>query len=636
MHYDSKGEVRDYVIYCLNGLKEVVSEIMVVANGELSEEGRQKLDAADVKLLVRKNKGFDFNAWKEAIEHIGYDNIAQYDELLLTNNSYYSPIYPFSEMWNAMDDEACDFWGVNMHPETGSNIPRHIQSYWIVFRKKILASDIWRKYWANLPFLQNLEDVILKCEVKLTGHFEENGFKPAAYMRLEKYDKLIHENPAFVSDIQVIEDNCPIVKRKFFFDYNYITSEAGDLVMPFHAKRLINYLEKNNPVLADIIWDDLLKTQHLSVLNDRLNLNFILSSELPPKHMILSPKAAVIIYIYYEDAIEYCCKYSRAIPEYIDIVIVYASESVREKCESFFSGKPEKIIYKKQPNRGRDNAALLVTCKEIVKQYDLICFLHAKKSAYNFGDLPGEDFREHCFSSLLYSAPFVENVIEVFNNNPRLGFLVPFTLTGGQAVIIADEWSWNYDNAGKILKHYFNIEEKKYLDPHPIAPFGGMFWARTKALDTLTSYNWQYEDFPEEPMKKLDGLLAHALERLMPRLAQNDGFYAAFVAPDLYADSYFGRMYCMNREMKVRLFRRTGALCDSDLLRVMEKLSCYDGDVDFWRKHRFLLEIKYVYCKLLRKITAGDLRGYYKDNFMRFKAIRHLVKKNWAGRNVKS
>ena len=628
VHYDPKGEVRDYVLYCLNGLKDVVSEIIVVVNGELSEDGRHKLDSAGVELHVRENKDFDFGAWKAAIEYIGYDNIAQYDELLLTNNSYYGPIYPFSEMWNAMDTVTCDFWGVNMHPGMEASISRHIQSYWMVFRKKILTSDIWRKYWVNLPSFENLWDVIFKCEVKLTGYFVDNGFKPATYMSLEKYDRLIHENPTIISDIQVMEDKCPIVKRKFFFGYNGILSPAGDLLMGFHIKRLMDFLEKDMPEFADIIWDDLLKTQHLSTLDDHLNLNFILSSTLSPKRKIVSSKAAVIIYIYYEDMVEYCRIYSRAIPEYVDIVIVYISESVRKKCEEVFSDRANRLIYRIQPNRGRDNAAFLVTCKDIFKQYDFVCFVHAKKSPhFAEGALLGTDFREHCFLSLLYSAPFVENVFEVFKDNPRLGFLVPFTVAGGNFYVIADEWIGNYKNAKMILKQYFDIEED-YLDPHPLAPFGGMFWARTKALETLMGYNWQYEDFPEEPIPKTDGLLAHAIERLMPRLVQNDGFYTAFVAPDKYASSYVGHMYYMNREMKVRLFGMIGARRDMELLREMETLNNHVGDVGFWQKHRFLLEIKYTYYKLFRKIVMGDLRQYYKDNWMRLKATRRLVRKN--------
>ena len=67
---------------------------------------------------------------------------------------------------------------------------------------------------------------------------------------------------------------------------------------------------------------------------------------------------------------------------------------------------------------------------------------------------------------------------------------------------------------------------------------------------------------------------------------------------------------------------------DTELLQKKEVHSCdVDEDVDYWRKRRFLLELKYYYNKLFRKIATGDLRQTYKDNWLRLKAIRRLVKK---------
>jgi rhamnosyltransferase len=71
VHYDPKGEVREYVLYCLNGLKEVVSNILVVVNGLLSDEGKNKLVSTGVEVLCRENKDFDFGAWNDGIERNG-------------------------------------------------------------------------------------------------------------------------------------------------------------------------------------------------------------------------------------------------------------------------------------------------------------------------------------------------------------------------------------------------------------------------------------------------------------------------------------------------------------------------------------------------------------------------------------
>jgi lipopolysaccharide biosynthesis protein len=219
----------------------------------------------------------------------------------------------------------------------------------------------------------------------------------------------------------------------------------------------------------------------------------------------------------------------------------------------------------------------------------------------------------------------VENVIKTFWSNPRLGIIVPFTIGGGIQFVFANEWMSNYDNARVILREKFCIEED-YLDPHPIAPFGGMFWARSKALETLTSYNWQYEDFPEEPLRNSDGLVMHALERLVSRLAQNDGFYTSFVAPDKYASNYIGYHYYVNKEMKIRLFSKMGMYSDADLLKGMENLQNEGGNFSYWKNHKIKLELKYLYFKLMRLITVGRTRQRYKTNLHKIKAMRRVLK----------
>ena len=67
-----------------------------------------------------------------------------------------------------------------------------------------------------------------------------------------------------------------------------------------------------------------------------------------------------------------------------------------------------------------------------------------------------------------------------------------------------------------------------------MAPFGGMFWVKTKALKTLTSYDWKCEDFPSEPFPTDDGLLPHSIERLISILAQRDGYFIGHIAPVEY------------------------------------------------------------------------------------------------------
>jgi lipopolysaccharide biosynthesis protein len=53
-----------------------------------------------------------------------------------------------------------------------------------------------------------------------------------------------------------------------------------------------------------------------------------------------------------------------------------------------------------------------------------------------------------------------------------------------------------------------------------------MFWARVDALRPIFAGQFGWEDYPEEPLP-YDGTLLHAIERLLPFVAQKTGYRLA-------------------------------------------------------------------------------------------------------------
>lgn len=630
VHHNPKGEVRDYIIYCLKGLQEVVTEILFIVNGSITPEARDKLEKMGIKILVRENKGFDWWAWKAGIEFYGYDKIAEYDELLLTNNTYYGPIYPFSEMWSEMDKRDCDFWGINTHRETDnywipgdkdSKMLEHLQSYWIVFRKKILRSYDFQNYWETLKPHRNFEEMVGFGETKLTAYFKQRGFKSSCYMDYEKYDCLCNSNPCFLTDIQVIKDRCPVIKRKYFYGYKRNLLRYG---CDYRPRLLLDYLKQRNLYDTDFIIDDLLSTVPMSVINDTVYMSYILSSSQLASNTESNEKIACIVYIYPGDLIEDLERYIKNIPESIDIYIVNTNKQVAEKCRQVFRNKKNKIEFRLQPNRGRDNAALLVTCKDILGKYNYIGFVHAKKTPYFDDAIIGEEFRNKCLMSLLYSEVYIKNIIFTFEKNPKLGLLVPLTIMNGAFHVIGAEWSRDRDNVENNLAKYFNLKNVE-LDTHVMAAFGGMFWARTAALKTLVSYNWQYSDFPEEPLSKNTGLLTHSLERIIPHLVQKDGFYIGNVAPDIYASYYLNNLYYLVREIKAYLFGKVGVSDDISFLNhlvFLENKQVVSQNICRKPKKSYLQYfIKCLFYQAIYSISLGKLKKKCKQKKAKYEAL---------------
>ena len=135
--------------------------------------------------------------------------LEDYDELVLLNNSIIGPFYPFEKIFARMQNPSIDFWGMSEFPETNNPrreeakflpngiIPRHIQSYFLVFRKKVFTSKEFKDFWNNVKNETSLNAVVANCETRLSGYLEKAGFKSDVYLRasgrLQDVDKITPE-----------------------------------------------------------------------------------------------------------------------------------------------------------------------------------------------------------------------------------------------------------------------------------------------------------------------------------------------------------------------------------------------------------------------------------------------------------
>ncbi len=261
--WDKDGIVYDHVTDYLCGLKEVAQNVVLIANGLLSEDSRKKLERMGVDFLVRENRGIDFAAWKAALDRQGWNEVVKYDELILCNCTCYGPVYPFSEMFSVMEKRDCDFWGLNRQPdlpdkligpEEGSfPLKGHIQSYFYVFKKTALISECFWKWWDTFIPSENYWDEVRDHELEFSGYLERAGLKSDTYMDFAKYDALAPESMACYkcADIQLTEDRNPLVKRKLIFsstDVSWRTFLCIHNNTSYPIKHIIDDLKRNTPM----------------------------------------------------------------------------------------------------------------------------------------------------------------------------------------------------------------------------------------------------------------------------------------------------------------------------------------------------------------------------------------------------
>jgi len=339
------------------------------------------------------------------------------------------------------------------------------------------------------------------------------------------------------------------------------------------AAHILAYIRDHLDYDAELIWENLLRTCNHAVLRRSLHLNFVLPEHAAEASDKPAGRVALWMHIYYEDLISECFQYAAAMPDYADILVTTDTERKKVLIEQTFSsltcGKVRVIQIR---NRGRDNSALLVGCAPFLNDYDIVCFAHDKKAGHLRYEIQGRSFSEHCYQNSLASRGFVQNVIQTFADNPRLGLLCPpppNTSVYYNTLGISD-WGPNYEST-KRLYDQLGLRVPISRDIEPVAPFGSIFWFRTRAIESLFRYGWTYDDFPAEPVD-FDGTLLHAIERIYPFVAQQAGFYSGWVVSATFAAVELNNYHYMLRELNLRLQPVCGSGNFQELCERVEKM----------------------------------------------------------------
>ena len=177
-HFDKDNIVDEYVLFYLRDIRNVADKIVFVSTSSLTDETILMLKNICDSVIIKKNEGFDFASWQTALKS---ETLKDFDELILCNDSVYGPLFPLEQVFSEMKGKSCDFWGMT----NNYDIAYHVQSYFLVFRKIILVSSVFQKFWESMEIHQSKAKVIKLCEIGLSQTFLKAGFKASTYIRYQ-------------------------------------------------------------------------------------------------------------------------------------------------------------------------------------------------------------------------------------------------------------------------------------------------------------------------------------------------------------------------------------------------------------------------------------------------------------------
>ncbi|QIG38321.1 hypothetical protein G5T42_01545 [Microbacterium sp. 4R-513] len=540
--FDRRGDVDDYIPLALSGLREHAARVLVVVNGKLTDQGRAALEPVSDEILVRDNEGFDIWAHKAALDHVGA-GLAEFDEVLLTNDTWFGPVRPYGPVLERMGERAVHFWGMTDHareepnPFTGKGVlPYHLQSFWIAVRREMFLSEEWASYWRDLPAMPSYFDAVLKHEATFTEHFTDRGYTVDVAYPGTAYPT---EHPALFNPDLLMDDGCPVLKRRPFFHYPPFLDRHAVI----GRQNLERVAAHGYPVAV------ILQNLARNVAPKTLNADAGMLEVLPELDVSYDPgqpfRVGVFVHAASPASLRRVLRRITVIPVAFDLFVstiegAPLSEIERVVQEADLPQAGRREVRVTPAERGRDMSAFFIGWRDVLRrgEHDLVIKVHGRTPTKR--DVNSERyFRRYQLDNLLCSAGYVANVIGLFQREQGLGLVFPPPMHIGYATP-GRGWHTYRDRGIEVTKR---LGIRVPLDGvSPLAPLGGMWIARTEALRILIDADWTYDEFMKPPRE--EAVLSKVLERIVPLAAGESGFHTRTVlTPEHAAISHVALEY---------------------------------------------------------------------------------------------
>ena len=246
-HFDKKNIIDDYVLFYVEELKKVCSDVIFVSCCDLSQEELGKLDCHKI---AKQHNEYDFGSYKRGFLYAKEKNLLENcDELVFVNDSCYGPFKPLEKIFSNMENNTCDFWGMTKNKYAFKVVKNrtkdcyipHVQSYFLVLKKNVFNSRIFEEFINSVKEEENKNSIIEKYEIGLTTTLEDAGFvSDCAIKEFYKYN-----NSTVYKWRKLFEQtNFPFVKCSILRLKNTLHTTAEGWQELF-TKEQIDLIEKN-------------------------------------------------------------------------------------------------------------------------------------------------------------------------------------------------------------------------------------------------------------------------------------------------------------------------------------------------------------------------------------------------------
>ncbi|KPJ22039.1 rhamnan synthesis F family protein [Streptococcus phocae] len=525
VHYHKYNKISSHVFYQLEKMRPLFSEIVFISNSLLEEEAIEQLKKQQLfdSFIQRENKGYDFAAWHDGMNVIGFDRLDQFDSVTCMNDTCFGPLWdmePYFEKYES--DISVDFWGMTNHTKVDTHhvhIEEHLQSYFMSFKRSLVASEVFQAFWTNIEAYDNVQYVIDNYETQYTKRFLDAGFHYQSVLNTVPIaDDYFHSNFTIHYPHVILANKVPFVKVKTF-----------DLTQHLSPYLLIAIEEETDYPVQHIL-------DHMSDISvptpAYLLGRKVLTTGTPPYSN--TKKIAVHLHTFYVDLLEeFLIQFKHFNFDY-DLFLTTDTEEKREHIQVILDklAQPARIFL--TGNKGRDIIPML-KLKEELANYDYIGHFHTKKSP-EYPHWVGDSWRRELYQMLIKPA---NNILASLEQRDNLGLVIADIPSFFRYTKIVDPTNENkfaedmnalWEQMGLSRALDFN-----QLDTF-IMSYGTFIWFKKAALQPLFDLVLEDLDIPEEPIGQHTVL--HSIERILVYLAWANDYDYAISRNPLYISPY--------------------------------------------------------------------------------------------------
>ena len=588
-HFDPHHQVRDYVLAALNSLRPHADHILLVSNSPIGEADCARLETCCDEILQRPNEGLDVGAYLAGLEHLGWDRLADFNELILTNHTSYAPLRPWEEVLTRAEGWGdISFWGMTEHAAMRPHpflakreLPRHLQSHWIAVRHRLLADPAFREYWEQMPPVTSYRDSIQWHESRFTGHFAELGHTWQVAFPVDRYRS---DNPAIEEAPALLADGCPLLKRRaLFHDPLHQDRQAvvgGELLED--AARA-GYSE--DLILSDVVHNAPARDL---IVNAGLTEVVVEAAPAPDEpdpeagSTAPTPSGCVVVHVpaggegVERAEADGLAQRLASLPAHWRVVVTSPTHLDAADLERLTGRRPA------DEDAAPGGAAVAFRAVRDLDPRGTIPFLTECDDLWDPGRATGSDgggdlvlritvgspsgpeskaddvARRQVLDCLLASPGYTAGLIDLFERHPGLGVAMPAASHIGQA---HGGPTWDgLAGAAKTLSRRLGLTVE--LDPvAPVVPVGAMFMARPEALRTLSEGAKELVRLteravagPEQSAERLrEARAAEVLELLTVYAAMSSGFHPREVLTPAWAGRLYGSLAYKQRAVTADL-----------------------------------------------------------------------------------